>query len=694
MARKPGDDPKAIAARDADLEKSGLADSKTIKKLRLDRVLSEEETKRILGIEEAVAYQLPYFALDGTPLKFFRWKLVYTGDQQKLKYLQDEKSIAHLYLPPFVSWAKIARDTDQRIVITEGEKKAACATMRGLPTIGLGGVWMHKAKKFGLEMLRDFDWFRWEGRTVEICYDSDFTEKEDVQHALGSLSAALRQRGARVYVRLLPNVGGIGKLDDFMVRHGRDALREYEALDCKEDGGSRELHELNSQIFYVANVKSYYDLEEEIFYRNREEVARKYGSTKIVGENGRPMRAVDAWVDWEYRRSAKALTYAPGQPELIAGSHNVWKAGPDPKRGDAEPMLEVIRELENWRWFLQWLAYPLQHPGAKLFTAALVWSREQGTGKSFIGRVMREMYGPKNSTTITSAQLASQFNSWAANKQFIVGEEVSDYAAKGDTHALKSLITEPTIQVRRMYTEPYEVPNCANFYFSSNEPAPLRIEGADRRFYVATLANQRSPQFWKKLDTWRVAGGAAALHHYLLNKVDVSDFDPQGRAPSTNEKRLVVYAGMSEVEQWCADLIHDPDMARPKGTAKLRRDQDVFSVEAVYSWYTTDRQHPAPRNIFGKALRSAGAIGPSEAVLLPSGERRRMVAIRNLEKWTALARSPRAWAENFGIGSPESKIERVLEKRPDPLKKRPADTDGRLGVRKVVPIGVSTRQPK
>lgn len=690
MSRRVRLDPDGVAARDADLVRSGLADAKTIRRLGLDRVLGREETEEYLGIENAVSYEIPYFDVHGERLTFRRWKIIATGDPLGLKYYQEPKTIPHIYLPPLVPWARIAADPRQRLVITEGEKKAACACLHDLPCVGLGGVWMHKAAKFGLAMLRDFDWFAWTDRDVEVCYDSDLADNDDVRRALGDLCASLRQRGARVYIRLLPATDGKTGLDDFLVAKGKAA---YLRLSCEEAGGSKELHALNERVAYVENLGSYWGIDEEKLYRGREELTRRYGATRIVGESGKPMRAVDAWVDWEHRRMVRGLTYAPGGEKVVDGSLNVWVPGPEPRRGDAEPMLEVIREIENWRWFLQWLAYPLQNLGAKLFSSVLIWSREQGTGKSFIGRVMREIYGARNSTTITSAQLASQFNGWSANKQFIFGEEVSDYAAKGDTHALKSLITEPTIQVRRMYAEPYEVPNCANFYFASNEPAPLRIEGADRRFFVATLPNPRTPQFWKKLDAWRRDGGSAALHHHLLTKIDCADFDPQGRAPSTAEKRSVVYAGMSEAEQWCADLMSDPDMVRPRGSGKLRPDQDVFSVEALYSWYSADRQHPVPRNIFGRALRGAGAIGPSEAVPLANGERRRMVAVRRLDKWKPLLGVYRAWAENFGIGNPETRIAR-LEAKAAPLRRRPADSDGRLGVRKVVPIGVSMRPKK
>ncbi len=690
MGRKSYNDAAREGIRDSDLEPSGLADPKIIKKLGMTKVLDEAETEEQLGIKKALAYEIPYFAPDGSRLKFSRWKIIPVADALDLKYYQEAKSIPHVYLPPLVDWVKICADPSQRIVITEGEKKAACACLHGLPTMGLGGVWMHKATKYGLAMLRDFNWFDWREREVEICYDADTAENDDVRKAQDNLIVSLRQRGARVFVRLLPARDGIGKLDDFLVKRGRE---EYEELDCEEAGGSRELYAFNRELMFVDETKDYFAPESGIFYYRHEELVRRYGSIKIVGESGKPMRAIDAWVEWANRRMVRAITYEPGQPEIVDGAYNMWRPGPEPKRGDATPFLEVIREIENWRWFLQWLAYPLQHPGTKLFTAVLIWSREQGTGKSFIGRVMREIYGPRNSGSITSSQLAEKFNGWAYNKQFIVGEEVSDYAAKGDTHALKALITEPHVQVRMMRRDAFEAPNHVNFYFSSNEPAPLKIEDADRRFFVAALPKRRTVEFWKKLDDWRRDGGSAAFHYYLLTKVDCSDFDPQAAAPTTTEKRAVVYAGKTEVEQWCADLMTDPDMARPRGTAKLRKDQDVFSVDAIYSWYATDRSSPAPRHVFGRALRSAGAIGPSEAVLLPSGERRRMVAIRNLEKWTALRTVYKAWSENFSLGSPESKIERVLEKKPNPLKKRDPDTDGRLGARKVVPIGVSMRAP-
>lgn len=647
-----------MAAMHADLAASGLDSPRVIKALGLTKPLTPVESERLTTVRDCVVYEIPYHDLTGKRTSFSRWKLLPFGDEEpEMKYYQVPNSIPQLYLPPLIDWREVAEDSTRRLVITEGEKKAACACLHDLACVAVGGVWSHKSSKFGLELLRDFDLFEWRDRIVEICYDADLASNDDVRRAKNNLSASLRARGARVYTRLLPETDGASKLDDFLVKHG---VERYWKLSIDEDGGSKELHALNEKIMYVVNTKSFYGIDEEIHYRNVDELGRKYGKVKILDEKGKSTRAVNTWVDWEGRREVDRLTYEPGQPAHVDGAFNVWRPHDlRPQRGSVSLFLEVLEQVENHKWLLQWLAYPLVHPGAKMFTSVIVWSRQHGTGKSFIGRIMRAIYGPRNSTTITSAQLSSQFNAWAMGKQFIVGEEVSDYASKNDSHALKILITEPTLQARRMYVEPHEFPNRANFYFTSNEPSPIKIEDADRRFFVTTLEDKRDEVFWKRLDKWAwQQDGAAQLLYHLLNEVDLRGFDPKHAAPTTEEKRRVIYAGMTEVEQWCHDLMEGPESVRGR-EAKIRQDQDVFSVEAVYSWFHSAHEGSnVPVNIFGRALRKAGALSPSQAILCLDGRRRRVVALRNLGRWRQ-AKDLREWATNYAMGSPETKIEKV-----------------------------------
>lgn len=84
--------------------------------------------------------QLPYFDLDGKPTGFLRYKVFDRGEQ---KYHQDAKG-KHFYFPPWPNdvrkWADIAKNPKRRLIIVEGEKKAACGVVNGLACIGIQGV--------------------------------------------------------------------------------------------------------------------------------------------------------------------------------------------------------------------------------------------------------------------------------------------------------------------------------------------------------------------------------------------------------------------------------------------------------------------------------------------------------------------------------------------------------------------------
>ena len=124
--------------RDHDLARSGLHAAKTRKSLGIEDIIPHTQTEAITGIEDAVSYEIPYFDVRGKSLKYSRYKLIGIGKEElNIKYYQDEKTIPHLYLPRLLNWKKISQDVEQRIYITEGEKKAACACLFDLPCISV-----------------------------------------------------------------------------------------------------------------------------------------------------------------------------------------------------------------------------------------------------------------------------------------------------------------------------------------------------------------------------------------------------------------------------------------------------------------------------------------------------------------------------------------------------------------------------
>ncbi|TWT35873.1 hypothetical protein KOR34_07690 [Posidoniimonas corsicana] len=157
------------------------------------------------------------------------------------KYLQPRGVKSHAYFPPGVAERFAENKVD--VWVTEGEKKALCASQNGLPTIGLSGVWNWQPKGKVSQLLPELNAIEWRGRKVFIAFDSDAVEKSNVLAAEQMLASAMQARGAVVKVARIPGGpdGAKWGLDDMIVALGSDAITQLinDATDPEEvDPGS------------------------------------------------------------------------------------------------------------------------------------------------------------------------------------------------------------------------------------------------------------------------------------------------------------------------------------------------------------------------------------------------------------------------------------------------------------------------
>ena len=134
----------------ADLLKSGLSPSDM--KIRF---LSSSERAACMCGRATRGYVIPYFdSEEGDLTDFYRVKVLNPDAENGAKYKQPHKSANRVYFPLHFQLALkdwIRKHNDHRlIVITEGEKKAACAVKHGIPCVGLGGVSSWKSNKIEL----------------------------------------------------------------------------------------------------------------------------------------------------------------------------------------------------------------------------------------------------------------------------------------------------------------------------------------------------------------------------------------------------------------------------------------------------------------------------------------------------------------------------------------------------------------
>ncbi len=625
--------------------------------------LAPQQLKQLLPKAAAVnAFQIPYHDADGRRRSdVWRVRLLEEpvgafGETpvKPLRYLQGPDSPPGAYLAKGIPWRDVFKDPTIDLLITEGELKAACACKHGFKCIGLGGVSSWRSTRLGWSLLPELAEVDWRRRGVVVVFDSDATTNPQVAGAIAALTVELSRRGALPRVAQLTAVDGLAKtgLDDLLVAHGSEVLRA--CLDAAEnDDLSRELWKFNERFGVILYPGFIYDDELKQRYPAREFASTLFANVwaahlTMPSEGGEPKlkqtQVAPAWVDWPHRRQYKTITYAPGRPRVLEDtSLNEWTGyAVEPKKGDIKPWTRLLDHLlygldeESRRWLEAWFYYPLAVPGTKLFSAVNIWAVDQGVGKSLIGETLGAVYG-KNYGLISQRELESDFNGWLVNKQLVMIDDLSEHDSRAKADVLKKLITQRTAQVNVKYLPTYEVPDCCNFYITSNRCAALYVEEGDRRFFVhETKVAPLSSDFYHRYATWLREGGgagAAALLYHACN-VDLSWFKPHAPPPITAAKTDMMTAAKNEFALWVSQLRDDPEERLKLGEYRIKR--DVFTVHELLSVFDQKRRGPVVTpNVAHRALREHLPSACGGRSIRVSGLNERYFIVRNFDRWTA-----------------------------------------------------------
>lgn len=614
---------------------------------------------------------MPYFDPFGKPIKdwpkakpFYRVRYLEVGtdfktltNEKPTRYVQEPNTAPVAYYPTNWKWVDVIDDVDRPILITEGELKAAKGCKEGFPTIGLGGVFNWKSPKNGIDWLPSLDFVSWLRRNVYIVFDSDYQTNEGVLLALKQLADRLHDEGAFVHIATLPNIEGFEKvgLDDFLTFAGPSAVQMFESVlaDSEPLGLTKPLWELNDKYVYVQdpglliNQHTYTKTNPSAF-KEHLHCASTYQEKTVRADGHVSYKAVPvgaAWIKWPLRNEVLKLTYQPGRAKFVPAKHgdhslfNIWPGwGIEPKKGDVKPFLKLIDHIftgvedEAKQWFLSWCAYPIQHPGAKLFSSAVLHGIRHGTGKSLIGYTLGKIYG-QNFTEINQLDLHNSFNEWAEGKQFVMGDDVTGSNKRQDADFLKKLITQRELRVNAKYVPSYVVPDCVNYFFTANHPDSFFLEDDDRRFFIVEVAVGPLPEeFYVEYDLWLDTGGAAAVFHYLLD-FDIKDFNPAAPAFRTSAKERMIANVQSDLAGWVRQLINNPDHVLSIGSIKI--DKDLFTSKELLELYDPMGKTGTTANGLGRELARAGVrqVCQGKPVRLFDGSQARYYAVRQADKW-------------------------------------------------------------
>lgn len=592
---------------------------------------------------------IPYFDLHGEQTKF--WRLRYLEDTRRgfdlvcgkkaLRYVQAVGTLNEVYLPPFADWSKIAVDSERPVLITEGELKAACATKHGpTPTIGLGGVWSFKSGAQMLKMLPGLEAFAWRDRSVIICYDSDAATNPKVVQAENALAKELSERGANVYIARLPPAADGGKmgLDDFIVAHGAEALEQVLA-DAPPYAECRALREMNERVVHVRTPGAIYSYADERFFTLTEFTNLAYATythlERVDEKKTRVVATAAAWVKWPARAELRKVVFTPGAQRVVGQDFNLWRGwGVEPAKGDVKPWNELLDHLfadsepAARRWFEQWCAYPLQNPGGKMSSAAVLWGRVQGSGKTLIGITLRRIYGFGHSVLLTDKSLRDERMTWAENTQFALADDITASDNRVLMNKLKTMVTQEEIMVDPKFIHPYKIKDCINYYVTSNDADVIYMDDEDRRFFIhEVVACRLTDRFKDDYVKWMKGAGPSYVFQHLL-ALDMTGFDPFGPALETAAKAEMQRVSKSDLAAWVDELRVNADVL-------LKIKSDLFTAKELLAFYENGTQGRVKVGGMVRELKKAGYKHPGQhdTVFVTAVGAHRLFAIRNVEFW-------------------------------------------------------------
>lgn len=214
---------------------------------------------------------------------------------------------------------------------------------------------------------------------------------------------------------------------------------------------------------------------------------------------------------------------------------------------------------------ISYLAYTVQHLDRRVTWAPLIYG-VQGAGKTFFFEMMRVVLGSTNAIPVSARQLQQQFTGWAEGHKIVAFEEIrlKGHSRYDVVESLKPLIANKTVDIRRMHTDTYSIPNVTNYLLFTNHEDAIPIEDADRRYFILYTSlltkadieafNQQNPLYFVRLFS-AMENYAGAILGWLMEYPMHPEFKPNGNAPATNSKNLMRESSQDDEFDDLEDLI-------------------------------------------------------------------------------------------------------------------------------------------
>lgn len=295
-------------------------------------------------------------------------------------------------------------------------------------------------------------------------------------------------------------------------------------------------------------------------------------------------------------RSVDNLAYAPGMKPVFEMFGKVWAntydestvpaAGPGGEAAIRMFQAHLARLVPDEReraLLLSWMAHNVRYPGRKIRWSPYVFGC-QGSGKTFLAEVLKMVMGDANASVLSGEVLLHPFTGWKQGHAVVAVEEVYQSGhLKQIEELLKEAVSNNRVSVHRKGKDAYQAPNFTNYLLLSNHPNGLPVSDGDRRYYFIEAAISKEDAkalsaegyFHSLFETCRKE--AAGLRRWLLEEAPMhEEFDPDGHAPVTAVRSMVIEMSRSDSDLTIADLLEGKQATTTSWVSTRLKEMDAL----------------------------------------------------------------------------------------------------------------------
>lgn len=202
-------------------------------------------------------------------------------------------------------------------------------------------------------------------------------------------------------------------------------------------------------------------------------------------------------------------------------------------------------DADSYSYVLQWLAYPLRNPGAKMSYGIVVNGNGYRSGTSLFFQHVAVSLHQGNAKIIHSSQLDDRYKSWATAPLVVVDGSATQRAMD----IVKGLMAADNLLINRKGQLPALAENRMNFVFLSDDINSRRRSLAARRFMVIDAPPARERVFYQAIAHEIENGGVDAFRDYLMHGIDMDGFNETTLPPGLRDDPVLNAAAADAIRR-------------------------------------------------------------------------------------------------------------------------------------------------